>query len=285
MVKTKEITKNQIKRYINATGTCFEQNKREIRVDLPFVVDKIYVNVGDKITKGQKLLSLSKDSLLNKLQMQNLTSSSDSNDNLIAKINNFNKDVTSPIDGIVTKLNISDGSLINTNLPVMVVSDLENLIIKASVPESIIGEIFIGQKARINGEYLDKEVAGEVVKIHPVAEKKELNTSQSFVIVDVVAENYKNIRPQTSLKIEFEKKLNSDSIVIPFDSVMFDEENPYVFINNLGYAVKRYVNLGEEFDIDVEVLSGVNSGDKLIVNPKYEKICEGDKLLTVNEVM
>lgn len=284
MVKTEEIKRNQIKKYITATGTCFEQNKREIRVDLPFSVDKIFVNVGDKIAKGQKIIKLNKDSLSDKLEFQNMTVSSISNENLIAKINNYNTDVLSPINGVVTKIYASEGSVVNTTIPVMVVSDLDNLIIRASVPESIIGEIFIGQNVLISGESFENKVNGEVVKIHPVGERDEKNFFQSFVSVDISAYDYSKIIPQSTLNLEFEKKTKAETIVLPFDSVMFEEDTPYVFINNLGYAAKRYVVLGEEYDTDVEIINGVSQGDILVVNPKFEKINEGDKLLTVNEV-
>lgn len=282
IVKTQTVTTDSVKKYINATGTCVEQNKREIKVDLPFSVDKIFVEVGDEIKKDQKLLTLNKDSLQNKLEMQSIMVSSVNNDNLIAKINNYNTDVLSPINGIVTKIYVDEGDSINTEIPVVVISDLDNLIIKANVPESIITDIFVDQKVKITGESFEGETEGMVTKIHPVGEKMSFTDSQSFITVDVSAENYNNIRPESSLKLKFEKKINNEAIVIPFDAIMFEEERPYVFIDNMGYAVKRYVNLGEEYDIDVEVLSGINQGDKLILNPKSQEIEEGDKLSLIN---
>lgn len=281
MVKTDTVTQKEVKKYINATGICYEQNKREVRVELPLSVDKVFVDVGDEISKGQKILTLNKESLKNKLEMQSVTVSSIKNDNILAKINNYNTDILSPINGVVTKIYVSDGDMVNINLPVMVISDLENLIIKASVPESIINEIFVDQKVLISGESISQKVEGKVLKIHPVGERNEVTGSQSFITVDVTFKDYNSIRPNTTLNLEFEKPVKKDTIIIPFDSVMFDEENPYVYINNLGYAVKRYVNLGEEYDIDVEVISGIKNGDKLVLNPKYNKIKEGDKLLTI----
>ncbi len=284
MVKTEPVMSKKMNKYINATGVCHEQNKREIRVDLPLYVDKIYVSVGDKITKGQKILKLNKESFSNRLNLQSVTVSSVNNDNLIAKINNFDEEISSPINGVVTKLNVYEGAEINISLPVMVISDLDNLIIKASVPENIISDIYVGQTVHISNDSFSDKIKGEVVKIHPVGEKKDMFSSQSFITVDVMAEDYSNIRPETTLSLEFLKKEKKNNIIIPFDAVMFDEENAYVFIDNLGYAVKRYVNLGEEYDIDVEVISGIKEGDKLILNPKINKIKEGDKILKINEV-
>ncbi|MBE7014795.1 MAG: HlyD family efflux transporter periplasmic adaptor subunit [Ruminococcaceae bacterium] len=281
MVKTEPVLSKEMNKYINATGICQEQNKREIRVDLPLYVDKIYVNVGDKIQRGQKVLKLNKESFENRLELQSVTVSSVNNDNLIAKINNFNEEITSPINGVVTKLNVCEGAEINISTPVMVISDLDNLVIKASVPENIISDIYVGQTVLISNDSLYNKVKGEVIKIHPVGEKKDMFSSQSFITVDVIANDYESIRPETTLNLEFLKNEKKKNIIIPFDAVMFDEENPYVFIDNLGYAVKRYVNLGEEYDIEVEVLSGIKEGDKLILNPKINKIKEGDKILKI----
>lgn len=281
MVKTEPVLSKEMNKYINATGICQEQNKREIRVDLPLYVDKIYVNVGDKIQRGQKVLKLNKESFENRLELQSVTVSSVNNDNLIAKINNFNEEITSPINGVVTKLNVYEGAEINISTPVMVISDLDNLVIKASVPENIISDIYVGQTVLISNDSLYNKVRGEVIKIHPVGEKKDMFSSQSFITVDVIANDYESIRPETTLNLEFLKNEKKKNIIIPFDAVMFDEENPYVFIDNLGYAVKRYVNLGEEYDIEVEVLSGIKEGDKLILNPKINKIKEGDKILKI----
>ena len=284
MVKTESVVSKEMNKYINTTGICQEQNKREIRVDLPLYVDKIYVSVGDKILKGQKVLKLNKESLSNRLEFQSVTVSSVNNDNLIAKINNFDEEVSSPINGVVTKLNVYEGSQINVSTPVMVISDLDNLIIKASVPENIISDIYVGQNAFISGESFSGKIKGEVVKIHPIGEKKDIYSSQSFITVDVIAQDYTNIRPETTLAVEFLKNEKKNNIIIPFDAIMFDEDNPYVFIDNLGYAVKRYVNLGEEYDIEVEVINGIKEGDKLVLNPKINKIKEGDKILKINEV-
>ena len=251
MANTEKVKVTEIKKYISALGVCHEQNKREIKIDMPFVVEDIYANVGDYIKKGQKIATLNKESLKSKLEYQSVTVSSVNNNSLIAKINNYNTEILSPISGMVTKINVTKGSEINPSVPVMVVSDLENMVIKSSVKEDDIKDIYVGQ---------------------------------NFVTVDVVAKNYDNIRPQTNLNLEFEDFTKKNAVIIPFDSVMFDEDKPYVYINNMGYAAKRYVKLGEEYDIDVEILGGVNEGDNLILNPKFLKIKEGDKLLNTNEV-
>jgi len=277
VVKTQAVTKENVKRYIKASGVVKEQNKREINVEIPFSVEEIYTQTGDKITKGQKLFKLNKEALKNKIELENLNNYTEAIENIIAKIDNYDPYVTSPINGIVTKINGKKGAVINVNEPVIIVSDLDNLIIKSQVPENLISDVYEGQTVIINGKSFNNEIKGKVFKISPVAEETEKN-STAYVTVDIKADNYDNVKPGTYVDVKFEKENKKETITVPFDSVMFDEETPYVFINRYGYAVKRYVNLGEEYEIDVEILSGLELNDKLILNPKSQELHEGDKL-------
>lgn len=280
-VSTDKVRTKDVISYVNASGVCEEQNKREIRIDLPFEVEKVFVKEGDKIGKGQKLLTVNKEPLCDKLMLQSLSLSSTDNSSLIAKINNYNPEILSPISGIVTRVLTYDGAGINPSAPLLVISDLENLIIKASVPEGIICDVYEGQKVIIAGEALDGKVTGRVDKIHPAAIKNEI-TGENFITVDVIADSFDEIIPGTTLDLSFEKTGKRGSVVIPFGSVKFNEEIPYVFINNGGYAVKRQIGIGEEFDTEVEVTTGLYSGDELILNPDIERLKEGDKILSAN---
>ncbi len=284
MVNTSKISKKDVVSYIKANGVCKEQNKREIRVDLPFEVDKIFVKPGDKISKGQKLLTLNKESLIDKLMLQSLTAPSIDNNSLIAKINNYSNEVLSPINGVVTEVYANEGGNINSNLPLMIISDLDNLMIKASVSEGVITDIFEGQQVIIEGESLKEKVNGRVEKIYPSASKNELMGGGSYITVDVKADSFNGIIPEATLSLSFAKTGKKGSVVIPFGSVKFNEEIPYVFINSSGYAAKRQIDIGEEFDTEVEVTAGLYAGDELILNPNRDEISEGDKILSVNEV-
>lgn len=282
VVKTSTVTTENVVKYIKADGTVNECNKREINIEIPFVTEEIYIEVGDKISKGQKLLKFDKESMVNRIHLDNTYKNTSAKENILAKINNYSSFVTSPINGEVTKINTNVGSKIDVNHPVVIVSDLDNLIIKAYVSENIISHIYPGQKALISGESLTEPINGYVHKIEPVAEKKKENLYQSFVSVEVKAEKYDNMKPGSSVTVEFEKENKKSAMLIPFDSVMFDESTPYVFVNRLGYAVKRYVNLGEEYETEVEILDGLNANENIILNPKVEKLCEGDRLSIID---
>lgn len=282
-VRTISVAKREVKGYIKAEGTSKEQNKRVVMGELPFVVEEVYVTEGEKVNKGENLFKISKEEFKNQIEMKMVENNNDAYKNIIAKIENSSDYVTTPINGIVTKVNIKEGENIKIDTPSVVISDLDNQIIKSKVPETLIKEIFVGQNVKIEGVTFDGAETGKVTKIYPVGESNPYDLKQSFVMVDVMADNYVNIKPETTLDLSFEKKSNNEKILIPFDSIMFDEEKPYVFLDKYGYAVKRYVNIGEEYEIDAEITEGLNNGEEIVENPKIISINQGQKINVLNK--
>jgi multidrug efflux pump subunit AcrA (membrane-fusion protein) len=281
VVKIQNVSKEQKSQYIKAEGVVNELNSREIISEFPFMTEKIYVKVGDKVSKEQKIIKLNKEYLKNKILLEGNIKGEALN-SVIAGIDNHDGYLKSPIDGVITELNIKEGVALSTLTPAVSISDLENLIITSYVPESIINDIYIEQKVKISGKSFDGYIGGKVIRIHPTAEKNKDNSTQSFIRVDIYTDKSSLLKPGVNVFTEFEKKIKDNSLIIPFDSVMFDEDKPYVYINRMGYAVKRYVNLGEEFETDVEILEGINIDDKLILNPKVKNLKNGSKLSVIN---
>lgn len=282
-VRTIAVVKKEVTGYIKAEGISKEQNKRVVMAELPYVVEEIYVSEGDSVNKGEKLFKISKNEFKNQIEMKMIENNNDAYENIIARIENSSDYFTTPINGIVTKINIKEGETVKIDTPAIVISDLDNQIIKSKVPETLIKEIYVGQKVKIEGVTFNGEETGKVTKIYPVGETSPYDLKQSFVMVDVMADNYNNIKPETTLNLSYEKRSNKEKILIPFDSIMFDEEKPYVFLDKYGYAVKRYVNIGDEYEIDAEITEGLNSGEEIIENPKAITINQGQKINVLNK--
>ena len=80
--------------------------------------------------------------------------------------------ITSPIDGIVTRLNAEVGELVmtgtmnNAGTVIMEVADLSQMLLKARVDETSIADVQVGQKATVRMEaYRDKIFEGTVVSV------------------------------------------------------------------------------------------------------------------------
>lgn len=67
-VKAHKIEKGSISTKVSASGYIEEIEKSEVYIETPLKVNKLLVNVNDKVTKGQKLMELDMDELISQLE-------------------------------------------------------------------------------------------------------------------------------------------------------------------------------------------------------------------------
>lgn len=275
-VRTEAVSKTTMESYIELTGDVIETNKREIKVEFPFVLSRLYVSVGDEVSKGEKLAVLDKEPMLKKLELAMAEASApDSFESVIATVKSYKDEITSPIKGVISQLNCTEGGEISAERPVIVIKDTENLIVRTKIPSDGFKEIYLNQKVIIYSD--TSAVNGKITKIYPTAEKSE-GDSRSFVAFEITPESCEDLTCGAAVDLKLCSEVFEDVVVIPFDSVMFDEEYPYVYVNISGYAVKRRVVLGKEFETTVEIKEGLSENDRLVLSPKSSNIKNGDKL-------
>ncbi len=102
--------------------------------------------------------------------------------------------VKSPIDGIVTRVNVRLGRFADeteNKSPMFVIEDLSKLQMKVQISEYDIGQVAVGQKATISADILGgKAVAGQVSRISPTGESKSGGTERVIpTIIDIKEEN------------------------------------------------------------------------------------------------
>ena len=133
-VDTVSVATSTIEDYIELTGDVKERNKQEIRYDFPVNISKIFVEVGEEVSKGEKLMSLDKTSLMNRFEMAKAESSdSETYDKLISSLEHSPESICSPIDGVVSELYVSENSEVPLNSPVITITDMENLVIRSKI--------------------------------------------------------------------------------------------------------------------------------------------------------
>lgn len=103
----------------------------------------------------------------------------------------------SPIDGIIDKVLKQSGETVEPNEPILVIINLQNLWIKASIPQHKLQYLQTGQKAEIKPVLsLNKTYFGKVVQIYTIPEK---NTIQAKITLD---NPYPDLKPGMSVNIK-----------------------------------------------------------------------------------
>ena len=191
-----------------------------------------------------------------------------------------NCEIKSLNNGIVTEKFIEEGKFVLQGNPIVEITDFTDVNIVADVLESEINDIYVGMKVRIEDVVSNKDVKGIVSKIYPKVyeELTELGIKQRKVNVEIEIEGLSDgYLLNQQLDLDFIKGNKSNVTVIPVDSY-YEENNKYfVFVNKNGEAISKEVKIGLIGEKNVEIISGLKIGDKIIEVMENE-ISEGSKI-------
>jgi membrane fusion protein (multidrug efflux system) len=309
LVPAKAITlaKTKIARTIDYSATALPYEEVNMVPSTPGRVDKIYVEVGDKVNKGDNLFLMDRTQLYQlELQLASLEKDLNRLDTLLkvgsAKQQQYDQlktqyDVTktnvdfmeentlikAPFSGIITGKYFEDGEMYS-GLPttqtgraaVVTVMQLNPLKVNVSISEQYYPLIKKNMIASVKADVYENEVfTGKVTRIYPT-----INSSTRSFIVELEVPNNKDLlKPGMFLRISMDLS-EVETFVVPANTILVQEgtNNRYVFISENGVAKRVEVILGKRFDDKIEILSdNIKEGD-LLVNEGQAKLIDGDKL-------
>ena len=256
------VTTADVKEVIDTTGEVSALNRVEIKPSVSGRVDKLLVNEGDSVRKGQVLAYLSSSDRVAILDAVR----ANPNENIKDWENTYKATpVISPMNGKIILRNVVEGQTISTNDILYALAD--ELIVLASVDEADIGKIKNGQRAEIILDaYKDVTINGKVFQI--LEEGKNVSNVITY---------YVKIRPEKTpaffkslmtANIDIIVKEQKDAVVIPWDSFVEDEQgDTYVLVGDeTGMQQQKHKITTGIFDGDnVEVTSGLSKGDMILV--------------------
>ncbi len=207
-----------------------------------------YTNAKLELEKSKKLLEISK---LKILQTKKEIKSVYENLKSIQVIVNY-RFVKSPISGIVTKKFVDTGNFINIGMPIIKIVSKE----KQGyfyVPSQFFSNIKIGDNLIINKKLY------KITNISPDINK----TSQFLVKVNLNNESFKNGEYLEGL-IEIGKK---KAIILENKFIKKYEDLYYTYIVKENSIIKVYLKVKEIDNNKYEIISGLNNGELLIIEP------------------
>ena len=204
--------------------------------------------------------------------------------------------IISPIDGVVTSLDIKVGETAiasSTNIPgssLMTIANPASIYTEVLVDEADIANIEIGQRAEIVAiAYPDEPMQGIVRFIANTAKIAQGRTGLSFVVkIDIADPGSVTLRPGMSCRAEIFTQQERNVAAIPIEAVIFEEDRAelrseyYMFVNDGGVARKTKIEVGLSDDEYQELISVVDDDIEIIVGPNKElrNLIDGDLLNT-----
>jgi RND family efflux transporter MFP subunit len=166
--------------------------------------------------------------------------------------------VVAPFDGIVTRKLADVGDLAAPGKPIIEMEDPRALRFEADVPETLIGHIKIGDKLSVQVAEGAAPTEGTVVEVAPVADA----ASRTFLVkLDLPAAE---VTRSGQFGRVWVRTGESKSIRVPMLAIAVRGQMECVFVIANQHAQLRIVRTGKRTGGDAEILSGLNSGERVI---------------------
>jgi RND family efflux transporter MFP subunit len=306
-VKVIEITKTKIARTIDYTATVNAFEEVNMAPSTPGRIDKIYVETGDRVAKGDNLFLMDRTQLYQmKLQLSNLEKDLNRYDTLLksgsAKQQQYDQlkvqyDVTktnvdfmeentllkAPFNGIVTGKYFEDGEMYSGapaspagKSAVVTVMQINPLKVVVNLSEQYYPLIHKGMKADISADvYKNEKFTGVVYRISPTITP----ASRSFGVEIEVPNNSERLKPGMYVRVALDLG-EVETFVVPANTVLVQEGTNvrFVFVNENGIARRIEVVPGKRYDDQIEILSDNLKEKDQLVTEGQSRLINGDKI-------
>lgn len=188
-----------------------------------------------------------------------------------------NTSIKAPIGGYINTDNVTLGQLLNPGTSVCEIVNNELLKLNIKISEKEVYKISKGQKVTIHlSVFPDKKFTGTVSSI---AEKAD--AAMKFN-VEIALSNRQSVHLRSGLYAEVELPVkNAERLIINKVAILGSMENPSVFIVQNGKVFKRGIIIGQSNSKQVEVLSGLEPLEKIVVSGQLN-LKDGDDVAIVN---
>lgn len=302
-VRVEKAVSRQIDDRAEFTSNIEAYKSNNIAPSMPLRIDRILVEVGQTVTRGQLLVQMDPANY-NQVAVQLANLEADYNrlnkvfaaggiskqtldqtatqlevmrtqsDNLLANIR-----LLSPIDGVVTARNYDPGDMYNGAVPILTVMQIQTLKVTLSLSERFFPNVRPGMGAEIRVDmFPDKVYEGKISLIYPAIDP----ATRTFMIEISIPNANKELRPGmfSRTTINFGKKQGIMVKDIAIQRQLGTNER-FVFIEVDGKAERRVVTTGIQIGAEVEILSGLNEGD-MVITEGVSRLMQGTEVDVIN---
>lgn len=272
------------------SGSLEGEEQANIIAKIPETIVKIRVKVGDFVRSGSVLFELDKGGASSQFyqaqaaylnaqknfeRMQNLLKegavSQQAFDGVqtqyeVAKANfdaaRSTVEITSPISGVVTAINVNLGDIANPQMPMATVANIGRMKAVFNVGEGDVPSFFVGQNVNVYSEMKPDLI--QTGRINQLSKSANIQ-SRTFEMQALFSNtNDRWFKPGMFCRVAVNLKSKKDALTIPLSAIVKSGSEDAVYIINDGKSYLKKITLGLSDGKNAEVTSGLKSGDKVV---------------------
>lgn len=293
------VERGDIQALVSATGTISPVNSVDVSSKITGLIKEVKVNENDQVKEGQILILLDDtrvrtqvaqasarltNSAANYERIRRLTSiGAMSAQQLDAAQMDYNvaqaayDDAVSQMDDTVIKAPI-DGLIIGKPIPagqtvapgisnpmvLMTVADMSKMQIMVQVDETDIGKVAVGQKVTFTVDsYPGKTFTGMVSN---VSKKATIQQNVVYYPVTVDIDSHEGLlKPTMTARVSINVGESKNTLIVPLSTIKESKGQQYLQVMVNDKTQTKPVRLGLASDDKVEILSGINEGDRILL--------------------
>lgn len=287
MVQVDVAHKRSVDQTRTYTANVEADNVNNIAPAMSNRIERILVDVGDHVKRGQTLvtldastadqqrinLELSETEYNRAVELLNIGAGTQrAVDQLKAQLDaqraQYQNSLTntvlkSPITGVVTARNYDPGDMTGAQPVLTVGQTTPNVKVVINVNESDLAVVKHGMTVDVTFDAYDGEkFTGRITRVAPALDI----TTRTFPVEVTVANNDERIRPGMFARVGINLGAR-DNVVVPDRAVVKQtgSANKYVYTYSNGTVAYKKVELGQRLDDSFELLSGIEDGDTVVI--------------------
>lgn len=228
-------TRGTISNSLSFSGSISVVNDETMTAESDTTVRKIYVEEGQAVSAGDKLIRLSDGEV-------------------------FKAD----FDGEVNEISVEEGDEVSANASLIEIVDFSNLKVSIRVDEYSVTDLTVGEACTISVTALDQTFDSTITHINRISSG---GNSTAYYTVTAEFSGTENVLPGMQVTVTIPEEEADNVIVLNQDALSFSNGNSaYVLMqNDDGDMEQVAVELGVENDSYVEITSGLDEDDVVYV--------------------
>lgn len=211
----------------------------------PGRISEIHVKVGEKVAKGQSLLTIQP-----------------------IFVGSSPVSISSPIDGYVTKQNVVLGQSVTPEAGLMEIGDSSEVLVRGVMYETPdVAKVQVGQNVSVNSSLIgNTPLQGKVQRMDGAYDRG----SRTLNVYALVENPDRKLLANMQVVLSVEVSEPADILTVPVKAILGESGEQFIFVKNGNEFERRSVKLGAKFGAEREVLEGVFPDEEVVTVGNYQ---------------